>query len=608
MEVKLQTPHDLFGRPVRYVVPQYQRRYVWGQEEQWEPLWADVLNLAVQLASGRGRRSKRPQPIVSHFLGSIVIQPIEEQGSQAPTFAIVDGQQRLFTLQLLLDAAQQECEARSPEIAKQLAALVLNGPEFRDNNADHDFKVWPTDSADQVAFRHAMRNELPTDEYEKERIVEGHAWFADEIGKWLDDPRKKMERQAKALYCALTTHLQLAAIELGADDDEQVIFETLNSRGTPLGTFELAKNFLQREAVVQDEDPVSIQRSHLSTFDLKWWAEPTGSGRSRRPHVEAFLHHWLTMEKAQEIPLARTFPRFRDHVAKERQGQIVAVAEDLSRFGIKYKELRTADAYEEFGDFVRRWKVLQADVFTPLILWLWANGGSNQRVRLAYRHIESYLVRRLICSLDTRGYGAITHDLLRRVRESDNRGADRIIREHLAVQDSPRERWPKDSDVVEALVHGKLLGPASASRTRMILEAVELSFKNSDWRNRGFELAKRPLSVEHIMPRHWQTADWAPPKPRRARSRETAEQARNRLLHSIGNLTLVNRRYNSRLSTAAWTRKRELYEEDPEGLSLNTDLLRPSRAPSPTIWNEEEIMKRSERLAKRVIKIWPRPK
>lgn len=608
MKVKLQTPRELFGRPVRYVVPQYQRRYVWGQEEQWEPLWADVLNLAMQLVPGRGRRPKKPKPVAPHFLGSIVIQPTGERSSQAPTFTIVDGQQRLFTLQLLLDAAQQECETRAPEIAKRLTALVLNGPEFRDSNADHDFKVWPTDSADKVAFRHAMRNEWPTDEYEKERIVEAHAWFADQIGKWLDERRKQTDRQAQALYEALAICLQIAVIELGSEDDEQVIFETLNSRGTQLGTFELARNFLQLEATEQGADPIRIQRDHLDIFSLKWWAEETGSGRSRRPHVEAFLHHWLTMETAREIPLARTFPRFRDHVSKKRQGQIVAVAGDLSRFGGRYRELRTADADEEFGDFVRRWKILQADVFTPLILWLWANGGSNRSVGRAYRHIESYLVRRLICSLDTRGYGAITHDLLSRVKESRGKGADRIICDHFAVQSADRERWPKDSDVVEALVHGKLLGPASAARTRMILEAIELSFRNSTWRERGMELAKRPLSVEHIMPRHWQTADWPLPKPRPSRSRETAEQMRTRLIHSIGNLTLVNRRYNSRLSTAAWTRKRDLYGEDPEELSLNTDLLRPPHAPSPAVWNEEEIMRRSERLAKRVIRIWPRPK
>ena len=610
MKVDLLTPKTLFDQPVRYVVPDYQRKYVWEQEKQWEPLLDDVLNLAEQAAKPARRSGAAPQAVRPHFMGSIILMPMRqaEPATRVAQIAIVDGQQRLLTLQLMLDAAQQECESRHPEVAQEFTRLVLQRPEDRGDRGEHNFKIRPTDHDDQIAFLHAMQNDLPTDAYEKERIVEAHKWFAERIGQWLDRPSKTKQR-ATALYSALAEQIQVAAIELGDEDDEQIIFETLNSRGTELGTFELVKNFLLREAREQNVDRGSVVRL-LKPLDNQWWSRTTGSGRARRPHVEAFLHHWLTMETAQEVRLEQTFSRFREHV-KARKGGVEQVAEDLAEFAGYYYDIQTADRSREFGeDFVRRWKVLQTDVFTPLILWLWKrkHGGTNAQVDRAFNALESYMVRRLICSLDTRGYGAMALELLELVKHRGRRGADKVISEHLASQKSERELWPTNALVVHSLKNFKLLGPASAARTRMVLEAVEQTFQRSQWRTLGgAELAKRPLSVEHIMPRHWQSSRWAQPKAVSASSDETAEQIRNRLVHSIGNLTLVHRRYNSRLSDAAWTDKRVLYREDPERLTLNVDLLKPDGKAPPRVWDEEQIQKRSERLAKRVIRVWPRP-
>lgn len=609
MDVELRTPHDLFNGPVRFVVPPYQRRYVWSQEAQWEPLWADVLNLAEQLAPSRGRSRKNAKPIAPHFLGSIVVQPSAESTDRLPVFAIVDGQQRLFTLQLLLDAVQQACEQRELGVAGELQRLVLNPAEHRTSNTNHDFKVWPTDEEDQEAFRHAMRNELSIKGYEAERIVEAHAWFADQVGKWLDGRPKVTNRRAGALHVALTAHLQLAKIELGKDDNEQVIFETLNSRGTPLGTFELAKNFLLQKAKDEEFEERGILIP-LDEFKLKWWEREIGSGRTRRPHVEAFLHHWLTMETAKDIPLVQTFRFFRQYVSTSHK-PITMVIRELGSSGKKYKELLTADKFPEespeFSDFVRRWKTLQADVFTPVILYIWQSNANNAQVLRAYQILESYLVRRLIVGLDTRGYGSTSRRLLSLLKGRGRKGFDTVVRDYFQSLESPRERWPTSSDVQYALANEKLFGRASVSRIRMIFEAVESTLPESPWADNKQGLSKRKLSIEHIMPQHWQTENWAPPSAKVAGKGETAEQARTRLIHSFGNLTLVNHLDNNKLSNATWTSKCEIYAEDREKLALNMDLLHPGRGKTPLGWDEDKIRERSERLAKHVLKVWPRP-
>ena len=610
MDVKLKTLDDLFNQPIRYIVPDYQRKYVWKQEEQWEPLWDDVRGLAEQILDQRGSGGHETGLIRPHFMGSIVLNPPADAPTQPPTLEIVDGQQRLLTLQLMLDAAQQECLERQPHTARKLAELVLNPPVDRFDDRDYEFKMWPADDEDRAAFRQAMRNDLPTDAGEKEQIVEAHSWFANRVGKWLDEQPKVQKQRAIALHDALTQHVQIAAIELGENDDEQVVFETLNSRGTPLGTFELVKNFLMREARDQQIDPQRLRRRHLSKLEQKWWGQPAGSGRSGRPHIEAFLHHWLTMETGQEVRLEKMFSRFRQHVSDTRQGQVESVADEIADFAMRYKAIQEADKeYDEFGfgDFVSRLKVLGTDAFMPLILWLWKHIESDAQVARAYGTLESYMIRRLICDLDTRVYPALALDLLDRVKSSRRKGPDTIIVEYLAGQGSKRERWPRDSEVARSLVDNKLLGPVSSARTRMILEAVEMSFRGSPYRAEGLAvLTAHKLSVEHVMPRHWRTTDWARPKPLPASSEETAQEKRDRLVHSIGNLTLVSRQRNSKLSDSNWTHKRILYRDDQLGLALTADLINPGGKAPPRVWDEEQIEMRSKRLAKRVVRVWPR--
>ena len=46
METNVRTPNAIFGQPQRFLVPLFQRPYVWNEEQQWEPLWRDLERVA----------------------------------------------------------------------------------------------------------------------------------------------------------------------------------------------------------------------------------------------------------------------------------------------------------------------------------------------------------------------------------------------------------------------------------------------------------------------------------------------------------------------------------------------------------------------------------
>ncbi len=75
---------------------------------------------------------------------------------------------------------------------------------------------------------------------------------------------------------------------------------------------------------------------------------------------------------------------------------------------------------------------------------------------------------------------------------------------------------------------------------------------------------------------------------------------RERAIHTIANLTLVNGRLNSSLSNAPWDRKRKTLA-DHSVLFLNKELVNEG----PDIWDEHAIEVRAEWLHEKAVKIWP---
>ena len=121
------TPRELFEGNVHYEIPPYQRPYVWDEDRQWAPLWADVARVAdsVALALEAGGEPKVPH----HFLGAVVYERKPPVVGDVTRFPVVDGQQRMTTLQVLLDAVQQVFAERGHvDMADDLERLIVNAP------------------------------------------------------------------------------------------------------------------------------------------------------------------------------------------------------------------------------------------------------------------------------------------------------------------------------------------------------------------------------------------------------------------------------------------------------------------------------------------------
>jgi uncharacterized protein with ParB-like and HNH nuclease domain len=125
METQVRTPNAIFGQPQRFLVPLFQRPYVWNEEQQWDPLWRDVERVADRLLKNPHLKHE------PHFLGAVVLQQVHSRMGEIPERMIIDGQQRLTTLQVLFNALHAELRRIDAVVpAGRLQYLIENDKRF----------------------------------------------------------------------------------------------------------------------------------------------------------------------------------------------------------------------------------------------------------------------------------------------------------------------------------------------------------------------------------------------------------------------------------------------------------------------------------------------
>ena len=607
MEVNLLSLEDMFDRTIRYVVPPFQRRYVWTKEEQWQLLWDDLQRTAeARLSSLAATVSSPPVRDAaedSHFLGAVVIQHKSTAVSEIRMREVIDGQQRLVTLQLLLGAMREVLRGFNHPGAERLGKLVENSDPAVHDDPNHVFKVWPT-SGDVADFSAAMRNDPASRRSEEARIGDAWKFFLDQTIAWIGDVDSSRDIRIAALEDVVNKRLKMVVIELDEGENPHVIFETLNARGTPLLDWDLTKNYLMNKASAAGLDADALRNEHFDDFDDDWWSEEVRQATKRRTRVDAFLNHWLMMRTAESVEAKDVFSRLREWV-EEGNDSVSVVAADLGYAAELFREIEETESSGTVnGDFLYRWRTMQVRAITPLLLRLFCVSVPHSAFERSIRALESYLVRRMICGMTTRGYHDLMFPILEEIKSADEQQdqtghkteIDEIIIRHLVDLKGERYLWPSDDRLLAAFLHDPLYERLPRGRLRMVLEGIEGELRT----NKADSAPPRgKLTIEHVMPKLWRD-HWGDVKAKLGDEDEDPVERRERMVHTIGNLTLVHRKLNAAMSNAGLNEKREALDEHST-LFLNKDLLRYSRRG----WDEESISKRARRLWQAAVQVWP---
>ena len=592
-------------QPQRLVVPLFQRPYVWNEESQWEPLWNDVVRVADRLLK-RPQDKHRP-----HFLGAVVLQQVQNPIGLMQTRTIIDGQQRLTTLQLLLDALHaelQSLEATAP--SARIEPLVTNADPFCSKPEDR-FKVWPT-NRDRAAFNAVMAATPPVNHdatgHRGERMVEAHRFFSEQAHQWLllEGPQATPTRGV-AVETVVRELLQMVVIDLAADENAQEIFETLNARGAQLTAADLIKNFIFQRLLESGADVEHAYEDHWKEFETGFWETEISVGRARYPRSSIFLNHWLMARTGEEIVAREVFDqfkRFADHTVGVAMPELLFQLHDASRVYHKIVVAAAAHAgpIDRLGLFVYRTGVLESEVVKPLLLCLLDPQQPpipQSQFTKVLEVVESWMVRRMLIRATTKNYTQVITELIALVRKSDRESAGNLIEKYLAGQKSASSYWPDDAEVTEELQGLLAYRRLRRGRLRMVLEAIEDHLRGWTAEKTGLggeRVARGQYAIEHVMPRRW-VLNWP--------LNGANEADRERIIHTLGNLTLLTGKLNSKVSNGPWLGnggKRQGLEAH-DVLLLNRELLRKVT----DRWTDESIRFRTRELTEILIRIWPVP-
>ena len=594
MDTNVLTPRSLFQKEICYVIPEFQRSYVWEGDDRWGPLWEDVQNTAdrylenLDLHKDKAKAERQTNP---HFLGAVVVKQERTATEEIEQRIVVDGQQRITTIQLLLAAVKEVCqEAEKPIASKRLLKLVKNDESIY--IGDNVYKLCPS-LGDKTPFQQAIDAVSDADNRDAPLVAQAYDYFRVQAAEWVRrDGPEQVGRRMEALEAAVTSLVHMVVIDLGDMDDPHMIFETLNARGTPLRASDLVKNYVLRRL------DGSVQAGIWDDLEDDWWRREIAQGRLVRPQIDVALHYWLTMREAKEVSASDLFAGFKRYAdtAKSKDDLIEVVRDVKSVLG-KYRDFQTSDRLSADNKRFRdRMQVMQMGVVTPVLLRLLASyDQSDQRFTQALYALESFMVRRMVCRMTTKDYNSMIQSLLRVLDADETSAADHVVAKFLKEQDADARVWPDDGEVRRAFQPQPIYRQLTRGRLRLVLEGIEESLMHGGGAER--EDAPAGLSIEHIMPQAWR-ANW-PLDPSSADGEE-AEFERSRHLHTIGNLTLTKGRLNARLSNASWHSKRQTLH-DHSVLFLNKELV------GHETWDEQAIATRSEHLAGVFAKAWPGP-
>ncbi len=601
MNVNKLTLKKIFDTTERLEAPLFQRPYVWKRERNWDPLLEALLVCADSRLSGRAIRP--------HFLGTIVLDQLQTPTGKISARQIIDGQQRLTTLQIALAAARDICKKLDIN-NYQKAFLKLTDNDIPLSDCKDDiFKVWPT-NADQNDFRQVMLagstesvEKMPHSDPEDEWLLpDCYLYFHTKFLEWLGNQNgHELVKRLDALYQTFVDGVQIVVIDLEKDDDPQEIFETLNALGTPLLPADLVKNFLFRTALDGNDDRDTLYKQYWQAFDMdrSYWRQETRQGRLKRPRIDLFLFHYLTLHTGDVIFENQLFAVFKEFYYRKSELSATRHMQQFKSYADIYRSFENQPSNSREELFFYRLGQMDTSIVYPLLLEVFHSHKSPEDLEGLVQIIsdlESFLVRRMVCELTSKNYNKFFTDLIHAAQDAHDFSRT-LIRNYLTKQTAETSRWPDDTEFKTAWLELPFYSRLKKSKTRLILEAIERQLYTE--KTEKIEI-QRSLTIEHLLPQGWEEHWPLSYDENVLGAKELAEAGRRRALHKIGNLTLLTKHLNPAVSNADWSEKRIGILSD-SALSLNRYFI------NKETWGEENIEKRSLELFESALKIWPRP-
>ena len=559
---------DFLGKPNQFTIPIYQRTYSW-EKEHCEQLWDDIL------------RTGKDDNIPSYFIGSIVYigRDLYQVSNQSPLF-VIDGQQRLTTVSLLIEAlARYISDQNMRYVSDQNMKEVMD--EFSVEELRNSYLLNPYKEGEKrykLLLTQTDKDSLlglidgkPSSTLSSLNIKKNFEFFAKKI--------KKFSLDVKFL-CRGLQKLIIVDISLNRDhDNPQLIFESMNSKGIRLSQADLIRNFILMGLEKEHQDDL---------YETHWQPMEVAFGqKAYSKYFDSFIRDYLTLtDKTNEIPnIKNVYESFKGYVRRSKE-DVNSLVSDIHTFADYYCAIALdKEPNKILKDAFSDLREVKVNVSYPFLLQVYDDYKNDllsvEEFEYIIRLIESYAFRRAICEMPTYSHNKTFATFSRAIKKDVYVES---VKAHFLLL-LPSRRFPSNEEFEREIQVRDLYNFRNRHYWLRKLENYE--------RKERVDVSR--YTIEHILPQNknlspeWQQAlgqDW--------------KEIQGEYQHTLGNLTLTG--YNSEYGDKFFTEKRDMeggFRESP--LRVNESLR------NLETWNENEIKARARNLAKKAITVWPRP-
>ena len=545
---------DFLRKSNQFLIPIFQRPYSW-RPAQCRQFWDDILRISTTPSAG------------GHFLGSVVYV---EQGlytaTSLPRLLVIDGQQRLTTTLLLLDALGRHIGATDgSDLTRQKlqTRYLFNSGE----DGEQRFKLLLAEADRETLCRLLEDKPLP------DRVSHTIPRNRDLFAQWISESGLP----AAKIHDGIA---KLLIVDIALDrnhDNPQLIFESLNSTGLDLSQSDLIRNHVLLG--IEPKEQGRLYETYWQPVERMFLAE------GREKHFDRFMRDYLTLKTGEVPKVEDVYKAFKTHRNSDA-ASVEPLMADVLTFAKHYGQIAFGSGKDvELNRHLADLRALRMEVANPFLMEVFEDHrlGRLDRAGLlqVLQILESYLFRRAVCDIPS--------NVLSRAFATLAKGIDptNYVQSFAAIllTRDRRSRFPLDAEF-EPMLH---------TRDLYNLRNRDYCLRKLENHNRKEPVRLEDFTIEHILPQNknlspeWQLAvgpDW--------------QTVRSRWLHTLGNLTLTG--YNSELSDRPFAEKKNMvggFADSP--IRLSRDLAKLST------WNEAHIAERGRQLAKRALEIWPTP-
>jgi uncharacterized protein with ParB-like and HNH nuclease domain len=571
MEAGRRTISDIFNGSRALQIPFFQRAYVW-KEPQWQRFLEDMIMIS---------ETNRP-----HFLGSVILkqQQTETGRGSGDIRTVVDGQQRLTTLYiffkvLCLQSGRNESFNRKFRLLDNSIAL------------DHN-------RHDKPKFEKIVNLDAHEEIESESNITKAYKYFQENLD------------YASIDFNSVLSNVMFVGIDLGITEDEQQIFDTINSLGVTLTTAELLKNyFFSRENVELFQEHWE-QLFETDDETKEFWDRELVLGRLRRYNIDVFFHAFLQI-KIQDENYKVTA------IDKKRFSRVDVLFESYKSFiSIYYGEENKNNLLREIKEYATLYRSnidstivgtelipsygverinaiifgLDNSTLIPYVLYLLKATPDDGERNLIYQYLEAYIMRRMVNKDSNKNYNRLFSAAL----ISSKVNSKLSLKENIEKKADKVDGMPEDSQVEDSFHNNKLINKQAAG----ILYMIESRIRNRAIHSTAL-LGLNRYSLEHLMPKKWEN-NW-----NNVESEDLIISRNNKLL-TLGNLAIITSSLNSSIRDASWESKKDGRGKYAGLNAYSGGIETLAKYLEYPEWNESTIEERSHYLYEKAIEVWPK--